>query len=154
PEGSVRPVDADSVLERVASIRLAQPFALVGIGGHGGAGKTTLAHLVPQAVVVGADEVLDGARFDLERLRPEVSARLVRGEPAAFASFDWVAGEPRGSRTVAPFGIVVVEGVCALHRMFRDDYAFRVWVEAPREVRLARGLARDGEAARATWEEV
>ena len=54
---------------------------------------------------------------------------------------------------VEPRGIVVVEGVCALHRMFRDDYDVRVWVEAPYETRLARGVARDGEAARATWVE-
>ena len=60
---------------------------------------------------------------------------------------------PAATRTVAPEGIVVVEGVCALHRMFRDDYDVRVWVEAPYETRLARGVARDGEAARRTWVE-
>jgi hypothetical protein len=38
--------------------------------------------------------------------------------------------------------------------MFRDDYDLRVWVEAPFETRLARGVARDGETARATWLEV
>ena len=60
---------------------------------------------------------------------------------------------PASERTVEPQGLVVVEGVCALHRMFRDAYDVRVWVEAPYETRLARGLARDGEAARATWVE-
>ena len=55
---------------------------------------------------------------------------------------------------VAPDGIVVVEGVCALHRTLRDAYDVRVWVDAPAEVRLARGVARDGEAARRTWLEV
>ena len=30
----------------------------------------------------------------------------------------------------------------------------RIWVEAPREVRRARGVARDGEQARETWENV
>jgi uridine kinase len=54
---------------------------------------------------------------------------------------------------VTPTGVVVVEGVCALHRMFRDDYDVRAWVEAPSDVRLARGVARDGEAARRTWVE-
>jgi len=147
-------MDADPVLERVAAIRRVHAFALVGIGGHGGAGKTTLAHLVPDATIVGTDEFWDGARFDLGRLRQEVFGPLVRGEPATFASFDWTADKPRGSRTVTPSGIVVVEGVCALHRMFRDDYALRVWVEAPRDVRLARGVARDGEDARTTWEDV
>ncbi len=30
----------------------------------------------------------------------------------------------------------------------------RVWVDAPYEIRLARGVARDGEAARVTWVDV
>ena len=55
---------------------------------------------------------------------------------------------------MAPEGIVVIEGVCALHRTLRDAYAVRVWVDAPADVRLARGVARDGEAARATWLDV
>jgi len=147
-------MDAGPVLERIAAFERERAFVLVGIGGHGGAGKTTLARMVRNAAVVSTDEFWDGAGFDLVRLRGEVFDPLVRGEPATFASFDWVAREARGERTVEPTGVVVVEGVCALHRMFRDDYDLRVWVEAPRDVRLARGVERDGEDARATWEEV
>jgi uridine kinase len=44
--------------------------------------------------------------------------------------------------------------VCALHRRLRDAYHVRVWVDAPRDVRLARGVERDGEEARRTWEDV
>ena len=98
--------------------------------------------------------VEDGSSFDLSRLRREVFDVLRSGGPARFASFDWVAREPRGERVVEPTGVIVIEGVCALHRMFRDDYKLRVWVEAPRELRLARGIARDGETARSTWEDV
>ena len=46
----------------------------------------------------------------------------------------------------------MVEGVCALHAMFREAYDLRIWVEAPRELRLARGIARDGEESRDVWE--
>ena len=58
-----------------------------------------------------------------------------------------------GTRTVAPEGIVVVEGVCALHRMFRDDYDVRVWVEAPYDdaARARRRARRRGRAR--TWVE-
>ncbi len=147
-------MDGGTALERIAAIRAARPLVRVGIGGRGGAGKTTLARSVPNAAVVGTDEFWDGSGFDLDRLRREVFEPLAAGEVARFASFDWEAQEPRGERLVEPTGLVVVEGVCALHRMFRDDYDLRIWVEAPRDVRLARGVARDGEDARSTWEDV
>ena len=141
-------------LDRIAALRGIRPLVRVGIGGHGGAGKTTLARSIADAVIVGTDEFWDGRGFDLDRLRREVLDPLASGETARFASFDWQAQKPRGERCVEPVGLVVVEGVCALHRMFRDDYDLRLWVEAPREIRLARGVARDGEDARATWESV
>jgi uridine kinase len=142
------------VVERIEVLRGRHDLVLVGIGGHGGAGKSTLANAIPDAVVVGTDEFWDGSGFDLRRLRREVFDPLRAGDSARFASFDWAAGQPRGQRDVEPRGVVVVEGVCALHRMFRDDYQLRIWVDAPREVRLERGVARDGEAARSTWEDV
>lgn len=129
-------------------------LTLVGIGGRGGAGKTTLAHAVPGAQVVSTDEFWDGEGFDVPRLGREVVTPLSEGRPARFSSYDWVERRLRGSRTVEPEGVVIVEGVCALHRTLRDAYAVRVWVEAPYDVRLARGIARDGEEARSTWVDV
>lgn len=147
-------MDPRPVLELIAAARAGSPRTLVGIGGHGGAGKTTLARLIPGAQVVSTDEFWDGEGFDLARLAQEVVTPLSKGRTARFLSYDWAARALRGSRTVEPEGIVVIEGVCALHRMLRDAYAVRVWVEAPPEVRLARGLARDGEEARSTWVDV
>jgi uridine kinase len=129
-------------------------FALVGIGGHGGAGKSTLARSIPDAQVVGTDEFWDGSEFELSRLRAEVLEPLLRGEPAQYRAFSWEL--PRRlpeTRVVRPEGAIVVEGVCALHEMFREAYDLRIWVDAPRELRLARGIARDGEGAREIWEE-
>ena len=147
-------MDARALLDHVAALQESNDFVFVGIGGHGGAGKTSLARAVPGAEIVSTDEFWDGREFELSRLRREVFDQLVSGQTARFASFDWVAKEARGERVVVPEGIVVVEGVCALHRLFRDDYDLRVWIEAPRDVRLERGVARDGEAARSTWEEI
>ena len=146
-------MDAGPVLRLIEAASATWGFTFVGIGGRGGAGKSTLASFVPDAQIVGTDEFWNGAEFDLSRLRTEVFDRLVAGDAADFASWDWRGRRPGPSRTVTPDGIVVVEGVCALHRMFRDDYDVRVWVDAPYDVRLARGVERDGEAARATWVE-
>ena len=103
---------------------------------------------------MSTDEFWDGRWFDLDRLRVEVVEPLAGGHEAHFSSWDWAGGRLRGTRTVSPTGVIVVEGVCALHRRLRDAYAVRVWVEAPYEVRLTRGVARDGEAARSKWVDV
>jgi uridine kinase len=147
-------MDSRPVLDFIAAARQGDGLTLVGIGGHGAAGKTTLARMVPGAQIVSTDEFWDGEGFDLDRLEREVVAPLARGEAATFASFDWAARETRGSRRVEPTGVVIVEGVCALHRKLRDAYAVRVWVEASYDVRLARAIARDGDAARQTWVDV
>jgi uridine kinase len=147
-------VGAEEVLARVAALRPVRSFGFVGIGGHGAAGKTTLARALPAEATIGTDEFWDGEGFDLTRLRREVFDPLLAGEAARFRSYDWAAQAPRASRIVEPRGLIVVEGVCALHRLFRGDYDLRVWVDAPRRLRLARGIARDGEAARRRWEEV
>ena len=147
-------MDSRPVLDVIAAASQGKVMTLVGIGGHGAAGKTTLARAVPGAQIVSTDEFWNGEAFDLDRLEREVVAPLVGGETATFASYDWAAGEARGSRTVDATGVVIVEGVCALHRKLRDAYAVRVWVEASYDVRLARAIARDGEAARNTWVDV
>jgi uridine kinase len=147
-------MDARPVLELIASMHDTTDIVLVGVGGHGGAGKTTLARMIPGAQIVSTDEFWDGEEFDIERLSREVVTPLSRGAAAHFASYDWAAGKQRGSRTIEPTGVVVVEGVCALHRSLRNAYAVRVWVEAPYDLRLERGVARDGEAARSTWVDV
>lgn len=46
--------------------------------------------------------------------------------------------------------MVIVEGVYSLSTILSDLFELSLWVECPRDVRLARGLARDGEGARGT----
>ena len=144
-------MDVQPVLDLIAVAQSDTGVILVGIGGHGGAGKTTLARMIPGAQIVSTDEFWDGEAFAIERLLQEVVTPLSRGAVARFSSYDWAARTQRGVRTVEPAGVVVVEGVCALHRTLRNTYAVRVWVEAPYDLRLERGVARDGESARTTW---
>ncbi len=155
------PTSLQAVVARIEAARsahAASPLLLVGIGGHGGAGKTTLAMRIAAEVansqVVATDAFWDGSGFDLNRLRTDVLDPLLAGEAVVFDEWDWATKQPRPGRELRPEGVVVVEGVCALHQMFRDDMAVRVWVDAPYDVRLARGIARDGEGSRATWVDV
>lgn len=49
-------------------------------------------------------------------------------------------------------GIVLVEGVSALQREFRDAYSYGFFVNAPRALCLERSLARNGTDALAQWQ--
>jgi len=134
------------------------PMTLLGIGGFGGAGKTTLARQVAEHIadtqIVATDAFWTGSSFDLARLRTEVLDQLLAGSIVQFDGWDWATKTTVRARRMRPEGLIIVEGVCALHRVFRDDLRCRVWVDAPRNVRLERAVSRDGEQARSMWETV
>ena len=129
---------------------------VVAIDGRGGAGKSTLAEQLARelgATVVHTD---DFASWDnpLEwwpALLEQVLEPLARGETATFVPNDW-GGPPKERVVVEPGGVVVLEGVTASREAFRPYLALSIWVETPRDVCLARGLARDGAEMRAQWE--
>lgn len=146
----------DEVAERVR--RTPGPVRIVGVDGCGGAGKTTFAARLSKAAggcpVVHTD---DFASHDepLEwwpRLLAKVVEPLLRNELATFHPYDWVARRfSDDTITVEPADIVVVEGVGATRAAWRDRLALRIWVETPRDLRLERGIDRDGEDLREFW---
>ena len=140
----------DAISNLVASAQNLS-LVLVGIGGHGAAGKTTLARTVPGAVIVSTDEFWTGSGFALDQVRTAVLDPLRKGSVASYESWNWATKTTNGTRHIEPGGVVIVEGVCALHKMLRDFYDVKVWVETPRDVRLERAVKRDGESERDQW---
>ena len=137
--------------------RIGAGSGVIAIDGLGGAGKSTLAAALAGelgATVVHTD---DFASWDepLEwwpRVLEEVLEPLSVGRPARFRRYDWDRRELAEWHEIAPGGVVILEGVSSSRVAFRPHLAFSVWVETPREVRLARGLERDGSAALPLWE--
>jgi uridine kinase len=146
------------IVERISSARGQASLVFVGIGGHGASGKSTLARRIAGELadiqIVATDSFWNGTQFDLDRLRTEVVDVLLTGDVAVYDEWDCATKQLRPGRSVAPTGVAIIEGVCALHQMFRDDLAVRIWIDAPEDVRLARGVERDGEASRDTWVDV
>jgi uridine kinase len=143
----------------IAVLAMPGPVRLVGVDGCGGAGKTTFAARLCDAAggapVVHTD---DFASFEeptawWPRLLAEVVEPLLRGDAVSFHPYDWVARRPADTIvTVQPAPLVVIEGVGATRAAWRDAMALRIWVDAPREVRLRRGLDRDGAHMLGFWQ--
>jgi uridine kinase len=141
--------------------RVAEQFpdrtVFVGIDGFGGAGKSSLADaitaVVPRAAVVRVDDFWgpniaewDWARFGAQVLRP-----LLAGQPARYQVWNWVDDVGGEWVELASGAVVVVEGVSSTRAEAGVPWDLTVWVEAPREVRLARALERDGPHLMHRW---
>ncbi|GAA4966418.1 hypothetical protein [Kineococcus glutinatus] len=132
---------------------------VVAVDGPSGSGKTTLAAglstRLGDAPVLHLDDLYpgwDGLAEAVPLLVEQVLRPLAAGGPARYRRYDWVLGEYAEEHEVAPVDVLVVEGVSSGARACAPHLAALVWVEAPRELRMARGIARDGEAYRPHWQ--
>jgi uridine kinase len=151
---------AEAVLARPARLGAVR---LVGVDGRAGSGKTTFAGRLARELretglvaVLHTDDFLDGWADLLSwqpRLREWVLEPLRRGQAGAYRRYDW-ALERLGEdwTAIEPPAVLVVEGVGSASAAMRADLTLGVLVHAPRELRLRRGLERDGEALRPQWE--
>jgi uridine kinase len=135
------------------------PVRLVGVDGCGGAGKTTFAGRLAAAAggapVVHTDDFAshDEPTQWWPRMLRDVVQPLLAGRAAKYTAYDWVRRGPGERLTVEPAPLVVVEGVGATRRAWRDQLALALWIETPRAERLRRGLARDGPELADFWQE-
>lgn len=131
---------------------------LVCVDGLAGSGKTTLAtalaSAVPGSTLIHTDDLLHGweglpglAATLEELLRP-----LARGAATSWRRWDWLADDWAEEHRLEPGPFLVLEGVGSAASAYDDLITALVWVAAPEPLRLARGLARDGEAMRERWE--
>lgn len=171
-EAPTVPDDADvheQIARWIAGRRPPYGTLIVGIDGPGGAGKSTVASALAgrlDAAVVAMDDFYRpsaqrpapdpdgwGSDFDDARLRAEVLEPLVAGEQARYGVYDWEADRVRAGAQTVTGPIVLVEGIYVLRPCLRPFFGLAVWVDAPRDERLRRGIERDGESERWTWEQ-
>ena len=136
------------------------PVRVVCVDGPAGSGKTTAAAAIaaaaaPGSAVLHLDDLYEGWSGLEGSLWPRLSAQVLeplrRGRPGRYQRYDWTAGAFAEWVDVPVPDLLVLEG-CGSARRAADEIAVvRVWVEAPPELRLERGLARDGADAREHW---
>jgi uridine kinase len=146
----------------------------VAIDGLGGAGKSTLTQLLEKQLrtlgwivpVVKHDDFYlpfsqrenqatteIGSDFDWKRLRDQVLIPIREGRSSHYQRYDWEADVLAEWHTISASDVVLVEGIYTMRCELANLYDLKIWVECPRAIRLARGIARDGEEARTIWEQ-
>ena len=130
---------------------------LVCVDGPAGSGKTTLAAAVaalrPGTRVLHMDDLYDG--WDgLPHITGQLAGLLrplALGQNGSYRRYDWDAGRYAETVAVPPVPLLVLEGVASGSRAHADLTTALAWVWAPAELRLRRGLERDGEALADRW---
>jgi uridine kinase len=149
---------AEAIAEAVR-VADAAPSATVWIGldGPGGAGKSTLARriadAVERAVVVGIDDFWGPSipEWDWDRFIVQVARPLRDGQDARYQEWDWVVDAGGPWHDITAGSVVVVEGVSATRVEVDVAWALRIWIETPPDVRLERALERDGPGLMPRW---
>jgi hypothetical protein len=146
---------ADLAAEVMARPARLGPVRLVAVDGPAGAGKTTFADRLARAlratgaktIQIHTDDLLDGwadmvtfwPRFD-----HDVLEKLRSGQPGSYRRYDWHAARFAEPVPVPVPDVLVVEGVTSARAVIRTELTLSVFVTAPRELRLARAVGRDG----------
>ena len=154
--------DKGILASALAEIRGARPPAgmatrIVAVDGHGGAGKSSLSEWLARQLDAPVVHTDDFASWDnpidwWPGLIDNVLEPIAAGSPARFVPTPW-GGPKRGEITVEPTEFLILEGVTASREAFRPYLAYSIWIETPRDVRLRRGVERDGEHMRRQWED-
>ena len=86
---------------------------------------------------------------------PELIETVLRpiaaGQSARYTPTSW-GGPAKPQIVIEPAHFLLLEGVTASRGAFRRYLAFSIWIETARDVRLRRGVERDGEHALADWD--
>jgi len=129
---------------------------LVCVDGPAGSGKTTLGTALAEATgaqLIRGDDLMEGWRglSSVGRQLETMCAALAEGRPGSYEHFDWEHDRFDHTVDVPPAPWLVVEGVGSGAAAIAAYTTVLVWVEVDDDLRLARGMARDGEAMRDHW---
>ena len=143
----------DMALARVPTLGTGR---LICLDGPAGSGKTTLAEALARlepVTMVHMDDLYEGWS-GLARVADQLDALLrplAEGRPDCYRRYDWDLGAFAETVTVAPADLLVLEGVGSGSSAHARLVTVTVWVDAPHEVRMRRGIDRDGDAFAPYW---
>jgi uridine kinase len=149
---------------RIRSRPCRQRARLVAIDGPGGSGKSTfaakLAPYLDDAPIIPMDDFIawDDLTDYFPRFEEQVLAPLLEGRDLHYQKRDWIddmMGRGLGEFRDVPFAeIVIFEGIGSAQRALAQYLSYTIWIAAPEDLRLTRGMQRDGhiDGMPAVWE--
>jgi len=134
---------------------------LVCVDGRAGSGKTTLGQALVAAAaphcttrLLHMDDMYagwSGLGAVSGAVKDDLIDPLLDDLPGRYRRYDWHRERFVEWCTVEPVDVLVLEGVGSGGLSYARQVTTLVWVEAPRELRLARGVERDGVAQLPHW---
>src|SRR5690606_17228923 len=77
------------------------------------------------------------------RVAEQLTEPFAAGRPGSYRRFDWERNELAEQHDVSPVDLLVLEGVGSGARAIAPHRTALIWVSAPDDLRLSRGMARD-----------
>lgn len=148
---------ADKICEQVLELidqGVSTPIVL--IDGRAGSGKSTLAALLQNQLfkegetlprLIHMDDLYDGwdgLQAGADYLLRFILTPIANRTKASWQEFDWAKGERDRWREFEGGTPLIVEGCGSLSRQAALAAQFKIWVESPEDIRLARWTEREG----------
>jgi len=130
---------------------------IIAIDGPAGAGKTTLAMQISQALssrfsieVVHMDDLYNGWDGALGENLTELLSKIIEAQKKSqnylLPHFDWKTNKYSSPRDLKSPQILILEGVGSARAIVRNSATTTIWIEVDRTIGIQRVIARDGEA--------
>lgn len=130
---------------------------IIAIDGCGGAGKSTFAQELSRYLgncsIVHTDDFAswENSQGWYPRMIEQFLEPMRRNETARFQKYDWNKKQLGDWVIIASQKFVILEGVSSSRKEFRPFLSFKIFVKTDRDLRLRRGLERDGQQAQEQW---
>ena len=132
--------------------------AIIAISGFGGSGKSTFARKIGEALnapIIGVDsfwratdlenyqrwEIVDFERLEREVLKPfSTGSRMLR-----YGEFNWSRNRIGESTSISVNDTLLIEGIGLFRPELMPYYGYKIWIDCPIDLAVARGKKRDRE---------
>ena len=142
-----------SLVEKLLNLK--KP-AIIAISGFGGAGKSTFADLLGKEINAPVIRLDSFARdrlennpvlwdaIDFDRLEQEVLIPFLIGTTTIeYGGYHWGENKVTETKSVEHGGLIIIEGVGLLRPNLNKYFAYKIWVDCPKEEAIRRGKKRD-----------